>query len=211
MRGKIWTAAIAATVVVLSAASAEACSRAVPAKAVKTQVPAKGIDQDLLEAAIRVEVNYHRCRVGLSELGDAGNGLARQAHAHSKWMAKTGQLAHKSTVAGRATLMQRIKKSGVRFRTGSENIGMVHRYQVDNRRFRIIDANSCAFVSTKGEPLPAHSYATLARHIVTLWMESPGHRKNILDRNAKAVSSAIAFEPKADFCGRFWITQNFIG
>ena len=211
MRGKLWTAALAATVLMLSAASAEACTRTLPDRAVNTLVPAKGINQDLLESAIRTEVNFHRCRAGLRQVSDAGNGLARQAHAHSKWMARTGQLAHKSTVAGSATLIQRIKKSGVRFRTGSENIGMVHRYQIDNRRFRILDAKSCTFATMDGQRLPAHSYATLARHIVTLWMESPGHRKNILDRNVKAMSSAAVFDPKAQHCGRFWVTQNFIG
>ena len=211
MRGKFWTAALTASVLMLSSVSAEACSRTLPDKAVTTLVPAKGINQDLLETAIRTEVNFHRCRAGLPQVSDAGNGLTRQAHTHSKWMARTGQLAHKSTIAGSATLMQRIKKSGVRFRTGSENIGMVHRYQIDNRRFRILDAQSCSFATSDGQRLPAHSYATLARHIVTLWMGSPGHRKNILDRKVKAMSSAAAFDAKAQNCGRFWVTQNFIG
>jgi uncharacterized protein YkwD len=42
-------------------------------------------------------------------------------------------------------------------------------------------------------------------------MNSPGHRKNILDRNVTRISTAVAFDPKAQYCGRFWLTQNFIG
>ncbi len=211
MRAMLWTAAIAATVVVLSAGSAAACSRAMPAKATSTLVPSQGIDQSLLDAAIRAEVNYHRCRAGLRPVSDAGTGLAKQAKRHSVWMAKTGKLSHKSNVSGSATLKQRIKKSGVRYRTGSENIGMVHRYQIDNRRFRIIDAGTCAFATNDGQKLPAHSYASLARHAVTLWMNSPGHRKNILDKKVTSMASAVAFDPSAQYCGQFWLTQNFIG
>lgn len=196
---------------VLSGTVAEACSRKMPAKAETTLVPTKRINQSLLDAAIRAEVNYHRCRAGRSRLADGGSNLVKVAQGHSKWMAKTQILSHKSTVPGRASLSQRVKATGVRFRTGSENIGFVHRYQIDNKRFRILNSSACQFASYDGQSLDAHSYATLARHAVNLWMNSPGHRKNILDKRVKAVSTAVAFDPKAQYCGRFWLTQNFIG
>ena len=190
---------------------AEACTRTVSKQASSTVVPSKSINQNLLDRAIRDEVNFHRCRAGLGKLGDVGKGLSNQAKKHSQWMARTQQLTHRSTVAGAATLRDRFERAGVKFRTGSENIGMVHRYQIDNRRFKILDAGSCKFATRDGKSLPAHSYASLARHAVNLWMDSPGHRKNILDKRAKRVETAVAFDPKAKFCGRFWLTQNFIG
>lgn len=174
-------------------------------------VPAKGINQSLLDEAIRVEVNYHRCRAGLPALGRAGPALVKQAEKHSRWMAKTQQLTHRSTVAGSATLKQRLKKAGLRFKTGAENIGMVHRYQIDNKRFKIVNSGACQFTTYQGQPLPAHSYASLARHVVNLWMNSPGHRKNILNRQVTKMSSAVAFDPNAQYCGRFWLTQKFVG
>ncbi len=189
--------------------AADACSRNITKKAAETIVPAGRINQDRLDRAIRAEVNYHRCRAGLPKLGDAGQGLAKQAKRHSQWMARSQQLTHRSTVAGAATLKQRVKASGVKFKTGSENIGMVHRYKIDNRRFKI--KGQCQFATYEGQSLPAHSYASLARHAVDLWMNSPGHRKNILDRRVKRVSTAVAFDPNAQYCGRFWLTQNFIG
>ena len=191
--------------------AADACNRTVSKKAAQTVVPTGRINQSLLNNAIRAEVNFHRCRSGLKPVGDAGRGLTTQAEKHSVWMARTQQLTHKSTVAGSATLGQRVKKAGIKFRTGSENIGMVHRYQIDNRRFKILNSSSCQFATQDGKALPAHSYATLARHAVTLWMNSPGHRKNILDKRVSRVSTAVAFDPKAQYCGRFWLTQNFIG
>ncbi|MGI1662135.1 CAP domain-containing protein [Palleronia sp. KMU-117] len=204
---------VAMAVLALSIATtaAEACSRKIPAKAEGTVVPAERIDQNLLDAAVRAEVNFHRCRAGLPALSDAGNGLASVAKGHSVWMASTQTLSHRSTVPGKASLSQRVKASGVKFRTGAENIGMVHRYQIDNMRFRIVNSSACQFATHDGRPLPAHSYASLARHVVDLWMNSPGHRKNILDRNVTRISTAVAFDPKAQYCGRFWLTQNFVG
>ena len=190
---------------------AEACTRKISKTAAQTIVPAGRINQNLMDDAVRSEVNYHRCRAGLGPLASAGAPLAKEARGHSRWMAKSQQLTHRSTVPGRASLRQRVKAAGVSFRTGSENIGMVHRYQIDNRRFKIADAGQCQFVASNGQALPAHTYATLARHIVDLWMNSPSHRKNIVDRDVSKVSTAVAFDPKAKYCGRYWFTQNFIG
>ena len=206
-----FAAVVFGAALVLSASVAEACSRKMPAKAESTIVPTARINQSLLDAAIRAEVNFHRCRAGRSALDAGGSSLTRVAQGHSKWMAKTQILSHKSTVPGRASLSQRVKATGARFRTGSENIGFVHRYQIDNKRFRILNSSACQFASYEGQSLDAHSYASLARHAVNLWMNSPGHRKNILDKRVKAVSTAVAFDPKAQYCGRFWLTQNFIG
>lgn len=210
MRVKLFAVACGAALL-LSATMADACSRAVPAKATQLVVPTSRINQNLFDDAVRAEVNYHRCRAGLRPVGDAGNGVAKVARGHSNWMAARQILSHKSTVPGRSSLRQRIKSTGVSFRTGSENIGMVHRYQIDNRRFRILDSNSCKFATYDGQSLPAHSYASLARHIVQLWMDSPGHRKNILDGRVNKTAVAVAFDPNAQYCGRYWVTQNFIG
>ena len=211
MKFKLLAIGLGAVLLLGLPSAADACSRTVSKEAAQTIVPAGRINQTLLDRAVRDEVNFHRCRAGLSKVGSAGNGLTNQALKHSTWMARTQQLTHRSTVPGHATLKQRIKKAKVSYRTGSENIGMVHRYQIDNRRFKILNASSCQFATYEGQKLPAHSYASLARHAVNLWMDSPGHRKNILDKRVSRMSTAVAFDPKAKYCGRFWLTQNFIG
>lgn len=204
-------AAVAGLVLAASATAGEACSRKVPAQAERLVVPSERIDQDLLDAAVRAEVNFHRCRAGLPPLSEAGNGLARMSKTHSIWMASTQTLSHRNTIPGKSSLSQRMQASGERFRTGAENIGMVHRYQLDNQRFRIIDQRSCQFATRDGQTVPPHSYASLARHAVNLWMNSPGHRKNILNRQVNRISTAVAFDPKSPYCGQFWLTQNFVG
>lgn len=211
MTSRLVAACLGAAMILLLPATADACTRTVSQTASKSMVPASRINQGMLEDAIRSEVNFHRCRAGLRNVGDAGVGMARQAQKHSRWMASTQQLTHRSTVPGAATLKQRVRNAGLKVRTGSENIGMVHRFRIDNRRFKILDSSSCQFATYKGQALPAHSYASLARHIVDLWMASPGHRKNILDKSVSRMSAAVAFDPKAQYCGQYWVTQNFIG
>lgn len=192
----------------IAATTASACTRDMPA-GTQQLVPSR-VDQQLLDAAVRAEVNYHRCRAGLRPLGPANTALVRVAAAHSTWMARSGTLSHRSNVSGKARLSDRIKAANIRARTGAENIGMVHRYRLDGQRFRILDSKSCKFASRSGEALPAHSYASLARHAVSLWMDSRGHRKNILNPNVTMVSTAAAYGD-SQYCGQFWLTQNFVG
>ncbi|MBT8455074.1 MAG: hypothetical protein KJO15_03130, partial [Alphaproteobacteria bacterium] len=56
----------------------------------------------------------------------------------------------------------------------------------------------------------SHSYATLAREVVTMWIDSPGHRRNILDRNVTAMSTGAAVS-QSRACGDVWLTQIFVG
>ncbi|WP_421702447.1 CAP domain-containing protein [Aliiroseovarius sp.] len=187
-----------------AASGAEArCNRAnVPGA--EAQVPAGRINQALLDAAILSEVNYERCRKGLRALKPEPR-LTRTAAGHSKWMARAARLSHK----GSNTLTQRLKRSGVKFRTGAENIGMVHYYQID--RVVFLTRGSCQFTNQAGQPLPPHSYASLARAAVGNWMNSPKHRANILNRQVKFMGAGAGYNGRAEYCGTVYLTQNFVG
>lgn len=193
------------------AGAADACKRSVPARASQIVIPAKQIDQNLFDHAVRAEVNFHRCRAGVAQLSEGNPNLVRLAQGHSEWMARHRKLSHRSTVPGRATVTERINLAGERWRAGAENIVIVHRYQIDGRRFRVLDRSNCKFSNRSGKVLPPHSYASLARQAVGLWMDSPGHRKNILNPQLRKMSSAAAFDPGGRHCGRYYLTQNFMG
>jgi uncharacterized protein YkwD len=194
--------------IAIAATTASACTKDYPSGA-NQLVPAR-VDQGLLDATVRAEVNYHRCRAGLRRLGPAQSALVQIAATHSRWMAQSGNLSHRSTVRGQKSLTERIRAANVAAQKGAENIGMVHRYRIDGQHFRILDSASCSFASRSGERLPAHSYASLAQHAVGLWMDSAGHRRNILDPDVTHVSTAAAFG-EGQYCGQFWLTQNFVG
>ncbi len=204
-------AALAAFVVLSAAGSSSACSRASVAGAEAMVQPGSGINVALVDAAILSELNYQRCKAGRGALS-ANAGLRDVAATHAKWMARTATVSHKSGVAGQSTLKARMSSSGVKFHAGSENIGMVHRYKIDGgAMFRIRDAGSCSFATSAGQPIGAHSYGSLARQMVDLWMASSGHRKNILDPKVSMVGSAAAFNANAPHCGQFYLSQNFAG
>lgn len=203
-------AILAIAVMVLGTVQAAACSRPSVSGAEAAIASPARINQTLIDAAIRAEVNYHRCKAGLPPV-DASGGLARVAGTHAKWMARARSLSHKSTTAGQATAMARLRSSGVRFRAGSENIGYLARFRIDGLSFKIKNAATCEFATDSGQRLGAHSYATLAQKIVELWMNSQAHRRNILDRKVRKVGSGAGFDAKAPYCGSFYVSQTFAG
>lgn len=205
-----WKGLIVGMLLVPVAGSAAACTRASVAGA-QASIHAEGrIDQGLVDAAIRAEINYQRCRAGLPPVAEAG-GLRKVAGQHAKWMARARSLSHNSKTPGQTTATARLKASGLRFRAGSENIGQIARFQIDGRSFRIADAGTCGFLGSNGQAIPPHSYASLARTIVGLWMESSAHRRNILDRKVSRVGSGVGFDGKAPYCGNYYVSQSFAG
>lgn len=201
-----FAAAIVATIALVG--TADACSRQTVAGADTLIQPDRKINQGLIDSTIRAELNYHRCKAGLSQLAGAGR-LAEVAQTHSRWMARAGAVSHKSTVAGQSTLKARLLGTGIKLKTGSENIGMVHRYGIDGMQFRITGA--CGFATQGGQTIGAHTYGSLARRMVDLWMASPSHRANILDPKVRMVGSGAGFRPDAPYCGQFYLSQNFAG
>ncbi len=214
LRGAAGALALAATLPVLSALPASAsadCARApLPAAAYRT-IPAVDPDQDLFNRAIVSEVNYYRCTAGLKPLRLA-DGLARVASTHARWMAEAGKLSHRSTVPGLSSVQERVLASGLTVRLGSENIGYLPRYRFgDSRKIRIRDKARCEFTTAGGRRIAPHSYASLAADIVKLWMRSPAHRQNLLDRRVRVVGAALDFDPQGIQCGQFYMAQNFAG
>lgn len=195
---------LVALLLISSASEAEAGCRRAKVAGIEAQLPNTNINQNLLSAAILAEVNYERCRNGLRALKPEPR-LTKVAAGHSKWMARHETMSHR----GANTLMQRLKHSGVKFRTGAENLGMVHYYQVDRRHF--LTKGTCKFTTRSGKLLPTHSYGSLARAAVTNWMNSPGHRANILNRQIKLLGSAAHVNTQAEFCGKIFLTQEFSG
>lgn len=202
--------AAAAVAVPLLVGAADACSRASVRGAEAAIRPETRIDQALVDASIRSELNYQRCRAGLPPLSEA-NGLRKVAGQHAKWMASARTLSHRSGTPGQGTTLARIKASGVKFRAGSENIGQIARFQIDGKHFRIASSTACGFLGGNGRAIPPHSYASLAQTIVAYWMASADHRRNILDRRVSRVGSGVGFDARAPYCGNYYVSQNFAG
>ena len=164
-------------------------------------MPDKSPDIALFDSAVLHYVNKVRCSQGLPSSTSA-SGLVDVAEVHSKWMAKSQQLNHKSRVSGMNTFKKRLKASGVGSRAGSENIGVTHRYQLETAGvFLTRDLSACRF-QAKGRTISAHSYNSLANHIVTMWLASSGPRKHILSRKSTLTGASLAFAGQSATCGR---------
>lgn len=197
---------VAATLAMFSVGAAEAGCRLQPVSGANTALPTKNIDRHLLNAALLAEVNYARCKKGLPSLKGV-KGMVKQADAHSKWMARARKLTHR----GKTTLTGRLRGSGIRFRTGAENIGVFSLYQIDGRMTRDVDIRSCRIAYMDGSTVPRHSYSSLAKMAVTYWMASPKHRKNLMMRNVQMVGNGLGIDRKAARCGKVYMTQIFAG
>lgn len=193
-----------------SVAAATACDRPTVSGGQTIVEPSGKFNQRVFDEAIRAEVNYFRCKSGLRPLAAAPR-LGRVAENHAKWMAKTATVSHNSTVSGQSTVKARIIASGIPIRAGSENIGMVHRFQIEGSSFKIRNGTACDFATHAGQPIAAHSYSSLARQMVGYWMGSSGHRRNILDPKVSMVATRAGFQPNAPYCGQFYISQDFAG
>ena len=200
---------LAIGVMATSGAAQAKCTLATVAGA-QNAIPNSRMDTALLDAAILVLINYERCRKGRSELVSMP-GLQREAAKHSAWMAQNNTLTHKSSVNGRRSVQDRVRKSGVSFRRGSENIAMLHLYQVDGLSFRINSQQACSFSTQCGVALPRHSYQSLANSVVSYWMASASHRKNIMEKRVTMIGSSAAVNTQGEYCGTVFLTQIFAG
>lgn len=203
---------LAANLLAGGAVPAMACAVAMPQGAAAA-VPAAGgaLDGGLLDAALLAEVNRARCNAGLGALAPAP-GLRPVATAHAGWMARAGVLSHSPALGGGlGDLGARLAAGGHANRAGAENIAMVHRFPIEGQPIFVHNARACQFTDRQGRAIGAHSYQSLAAHLVTQWMASSGHRANLLNPRLVSVAHAAAITPDPGTCGRVYAVQVFVG
>ena len=170
------------------------------------------IDYPLLNAAIFYETNKERAKAGLPVFGHS-EGLEQAAQNHSTDMVKFGFFSHTSPVKGKETPAKRIALTGVHGSTSGENIAETFGIEYEpGKSIFPPDKNGGFFsYSYKGKPILNQTYIGFAETIVKQWMESPGHRANILLTNFKYLGTGAAhFSNKAFYnIDEFRCTQNF--
>lgn len=182
-----------------------------PDPAFARPLEAEGIDQWLFSAALLQAVNAERCRRGLAPLaGDPA--LERAAAHHSGDMVVHSFFDHDSPVAGRRTPRERVEQAGADYARVAENIARTSLYAFDGRHFYVRDQAGCVFSFTPdGPPVPRRSYAGAAGRLVENWMDSPGHRRNILDPAMTRHGAGAAVRAEPATCGELLVTQVFAG
>lgn len=137
---------------------------------------------DLLEAAVFYETNRQRVIHGLSPLEYEYN-LRVSAHNHSVTMVEHEFFSHESPLPGMTSPRDRIEATGLNPQTTGENIAL-----------RSIE----------------YTYSETAKELLKQWMNSSGHRANILDKDFTQLGCGVAF-----YVGDYNViyikaTQNFM-
>ena len=194
---------------IASGANAACSPGALPAEAnrvINTGRP----DTALFDAAVRYYANVQRCKNGRAPFAADPN-LLDAAVAHSKYMAKANNMTHESTQRGMRTLGDRMHKFQVAMRTAGENIAQNFVYALTGRPISAKTRGRCKFTYANGQPVPAHSYASLAQEQVANWMASPKHHKNLMNKRFNRIATGLAYAPDNQTCGRIYMAQDFAG
>jgi len=198
--GLFWTTA--------ASASQGSCNTQLTQAANNRTVSAETLDQDLFNSAVLHYVNIERCNRGLTPL-TSDNTLISATRQHSRHMATNAYISHKSQQSGYRNLQDRLAKARVRYRIAGENVAKSFVFAF-NRRSVGAGNGRCEFnFSNNGRAVPRHTYDTLAKDLVVLWMASPTHRRNILHRDFRRAGATFGVDADSNFCGTIYAAQNF--
>ncbi len=180
--------------------------------AFRGRIDFNAVDYDLLAAAIFFETNRQRVDQGLPAFKPSA-ALERAATGHSRDMATRNFFSHDSPVRGRETMSKRLALEGVTTGMRGENIASTFGIEYEPGKPVYNPEQNGGFFSYafKGDPILPHTYSGMAEFVVDQWMNSPGHRSNILNKGFVYLGAGAAYFEKKEFYNmpHFMFTQNF--
>ncbi len=170
------------------------------------------IDYPLLHAAIFYLTNAEREVRGLTPLTH-NTSLESAARVHSGDMRDRNFFSHTSPVSGRRSVRDRTDASGFSGSGVGENIARTFgiTYEAGRSVFSPIQNGGYFSYTHRGDPIPPHTYLSAAETVVEQWMNSPGHRENILRSEYRYLGTGAAYFADRSFFGipSFYYTQVF--
>ncbi len=192
-----------------ASAAQAACPAPLQGTAYDRQIISGQIDQEMFNRAVLFYTNKIRCRRGLPLL-ESTLDVKAAATTQARNMARTRTYGHNLNVAGARTLRDRLRAQTRNFRTAGENIAKNFVYVLNGRPY--INSDSCAFryLSTR-EPVPIHTYRSLAQELVNSWEASRDHLANITNRRYNRMGAAFGIDRRGQLCGEVYASQVFAG
>ena len=176
-------------------------------KVANSRIDFNKVDYKLLHAAVVFETNRQRKKHGLHVFKHSP-ALEKAALMHSDDMVKLNFFSHTSRVAARRTMGMRLKLVGISNAFSAENIAYSFGIEyIAGKGVYNLPGGKVGY-SPQGPPLPAHTYLGCAKGVVKQWMNSPGHRRNILNKKYNYLGVGGAHYKKGRF-DYFKFTQNF--
>lgn len=176
--------------------------------AVSQKIDPETFNADLLKAAVFHYTNEERQKRKKSQL-IFSKILERSADSHAHYLEGHQMVDHFNRHNKKLrTPSERIAQAGGDFRAIAENLARLSAM--------VLEKNASFYISKSGElqhedgtPLEYHTYKSLARKVVSRWMNSKGHRTNILGdyRFLGCGLSAITFNSQG--LPEIYFVQNF--
>lgn len=169
------------------------------------------IDYDLLAAAVFHETNRQRATHDLPALAYQRE-LREASRIQARGMKHQDGISHEHPKQEKQTVADRLDHVGLRPRFFSENVAMVFGVRYDSGDpFHSRMENGRRIVSDEpgGPPIPPHTYLSFAESLLDSWMNSPGHRRNILAEQPEALGAECHHHRGPDGMDRFFCAQVF--
>lgn len=172
------------------------------------------INYSLLNAAIFHLTNSERIQQNLPPLSFSKE-VQLAAEGHAQDMVTHRFYSHTSPIKFKRTLRDRLNIQGINPKYLGENISSTFGIQYEEGKkvakprtpgeFRYLTASHSA-------PIPPHTYLTFAKMVVQQWMNSPGHRQNILNPvfTHLGCGTQVYFDQNFYQMPYFMSVQNFI-
>ena len=190
-------------------AAKAACPAPLQGNAYDRQITSGALNQDMFNRAVLYYTNKIRCQRGLP-LFQSTRDVVGAAQVQARNMSRTRVYSHNQNVAGARDLRQRMRAQTRNFRTAGENIAKNFVYVLNGRPY--IPAANCAFryLATR-QPVPIHTYRSLAQELVGSWENSREHLVNILSRRFTRMGAAFGIDRQGQLCGEIYASQVFAG
>lgn len=170
------------------------------------------LDRDLLDAAVFHETNRRRAQHQWPPLKFAARARAA-ARMQSRAMAEHGFVGHENVFeAGSKTMMDRARLAGLAPGFLAENVASSFGRQYESGKsfyVRTENGRKVFSLTPKGAPIPMRSYVEFADALLDGWMNSPGHRKNILHQSPEILGIACEPAREKEEMEKFYCTQVF--
>ncbi|UZR92326.1 CAP domain-containing protein [Chondrinema litorale] len=181
-------------------------------KKVNEAIDIEKIDYALLNAAVFYESNRQRFNEALPVFKHSV-ALEKASYEHSIDMVRKNFVNHVSKVKGKKTMNDRLELVGLTNIYAAENIALSYVLDMkENEAYYPPSQNGGYFsLEYKGAPIKPMTYLKAAKAVVKQWMNSPPHRKNLLNGNYKFLGCGIYLDkPKdSDSPPMFKATQLF--
>ena len=177
-------------------------------KAFQQTIDFNNVNTKKLTAAIFHETNVRRVRHGLRPVAYHGT-LEVAAQLHADLMVRDNFFSHYHPKNKRfRTPVDRNRAVGVTNPFPAENIAVAIGFPYRSKQSVYHRGNGRYSLTPRGPIIPPHTYVGLARSVLTQWMNSPGHRRNILNPKAVSLGCGARFSWYNQFPS-FKSVQNF--